>query len=127
MFLRSQREWVSFRDSSAWDLFVISADGTGEQRIAQGGYHPVQRRLSSSPVPGVPSWRAFILFRGDFELSPDQRHLAFALRRPFEAAVFDLDTHRLSPLTRVQACQTTWAPDGRALSGWRLEVAAGRG
>lgn len=136
VFLRSQREWVSFRDSSAWDLFVISADGTGEQRIAQGGYHPswtmdgraiifhrdarvfryeVASRSESLLFDGEKEV-AGIKESGDFELAPDQRHLAFALRRPFEgAAVFDLDTHRLSPLTQVQACQTTWAPDGRSL------------
>lgn len=136
VFLRSQREWVSFRDSSAWDVFVIRADGTGEQRIAQGGYHPSWTRDGRAIIfhrdarvfrYDMASRSESLLFdgekevagikeSGDFELAPDQRHLAFALRSPFEgAAVFDLDTHRLSPLTHVQACQTTWAPDGRSL------------
>ena len=65
---------------------------------------------------------------GDFELAPDQRQLAFALRGPFEgAAVYGFDSHRLSALTRVQACQTTWAPDGRSVVWVELGAAAGRG
>lgn len=40
LFLRSQRPWVSFRESDAWDLHVMNADGTGEQRLAEGAYNP---------------------------------------------------------------------------------------
>jgi dipeptidyl aminopeptidase/acylaminoacyl peptidase len=40
VFLRSQRAWVSFRDPTAWDVMLINVDGTGEQRLAIGGYHP---------------------------------------------------------------------------------------
>ena len=34
-FLRSQREWVSFREDEAWDLFLIDADGGNERRVAR--------------------------------------------------------------------------------------------
>jgi hypothetical protein len=61
---------------------------------------------------------------GDVEPAPDGRRLAFVLRGTFSgahglrgtlsgAAVFDLDARRLTLLTREQACQTTWAPDGQ--------------
>ncbi len=42
VFVRSQQEYVSFRDPTRWDVYLIDIDanGTGERRIAQGGYHP---------------------------------------------------------------------------------------
>ena len=40
VFLRSQRERVSARDPTAWDVYVIGVDGSGERRIVVGGYHP---------------------------------------------------------------------------------------
>ena len=143
LFLRSQREWVSARDKSAWDLMVVNADGTGEEPLARGVYHPtwladgsgilfergtqfvrydlVTRRESvlldvAKAFPGVGEM-------GDVELSPDGRRLAFGLRGTFSGAfglsgrfsgavVCDLDARALAILTREQACQTTWAPDG---------------
>jgi Tol biopolymer transport system component len=63
---------------------------------------------------------------GDFELAPDGRRLAFGLRGVFGSAhglegafsgavVFDLEARTLAVLTREQACQTTWAPDGQSV------------
>src|SRR5262245_53432417 len=63
---------------------------------------------------------------GDLELGPDGRRFAFVVRGMFAgayglrgafsgAAVLDLEAHRLVPLTREQACQTTWVPDGHSL------------
>ena len=60
---------------------------------------------------------------GDVELAPDGRRLAFPLRGTFAGAfglygpfsgavVLDLEARRLTFLTREQACQATWAPDG---------------
>src|SRR5215471_2434578 len=40
LFLRSQREWVSFREDGAWDVMLVNVDGTGEERLVRGGYHP---------------------------------------------------------------------------------------
>src|SRR5262249_4444787 len=40
LFLRSQREGVSARDKSAWDLMLAGVDGKGEERLARGVYHP---------------------------------------------------------------------------------------
>jgi len=141
VFLRSQRPWVSFRDQTAWDVLLVNADGTGEERIAEGAYHPTwavddaavifhrQARVfrydlatrqetllfdGTREIPGLAE-------PGDFELGPGRR-LALAFRGPFSgAAVFDIAARRLIPLTRVQACQTTWAPDGRSLVWVEIE------
>jgi len=146
LFLRSQREWVSFRDKSAWDLMVVNVDGTGEELLARGVYHPtwiadgsgilfergmqfVRYDLASrrehvlldvaKAFPGVSEM-------GDVELSPSGRRLAFGLRGTFSGAfglsggfsgavALDLDARALAILTREQACQTTWTPDGRGV------------
>ncbi len=106
VFLRSQREWVTFRDPTAWDVMLMNADGTGEERIASGGYHPTwtpdgagivfergmrivrydlaTRRetvLLDGPAtfPGVGEM-------GDVELAPDGRRLSFGLRGRFSGA-----------------------------------------
>jgi hypothetical protein len=39
-FLRSRRSWVSFRETEAWDLYVVNADGSDERRLAERAYHP---------------------------------------------------------------------------------------
>jgi Tol biopolymer transport system component len=146
LFLRSQREGVSFRDKSAWDLMVASLDGRGEELLARGAYHPTwtaegsvilfergtqfvrydlaTRRESmlldvARVLPGVSEM-------GDVELSPKGRRLAFGLRGTFGGAfglsgsfagavALDLDKSALVILTREQACQTTWTPDGRGV------------
>lgn len=136
VFLRSQREWVSFREQDAWDVYTIDVDGSDETRIAVGGYHPSfsadGRAVIFHRGPRVFRYdlgarRETLLFdgdrevaglakAGDFELGPDHRRLAFAFRRPFAgAAVFDLEARTFTPLTRIQACQTTWAADGGSL------------
>jgi len=142
VFVRSQREWVSFREADAWDVYLIDVDGRNERRIAVGGYHPTWtadgRAIVFHRGPRVfrydlASGRETLIFdgekevpglaqAGDFELAPDNRSLAFAFRGPFVgAAVFDLETRAFTPLTRVQACQTTWAPDGRSLAWMEIE------
>ncbi len=146
VFVRSQKEWVSFRDPTSWDVYLIGVDGQGERRIAEGGYHPTwtgdgkgivfhretrvfrydlatgQETLvldAGKEIPGIDEF-------GDVELSPDGRRWAFPLRGTFRgvfglkgsfsgAAVFDPAAHTLALLTREQACETTWAPDGQSL------------
>lgn len=145
-FVRSQKEWVSFRDGTAWDVYLINVDGTGERRLAVGGYHPTwtadgkgivfhrgtrvyrydlasgEERLIVDAARALPGVEDF----GDVELSPDGGRLAFPLRGQFSgvlglqgpfsgAAVYDLRRPALALLTREQACQTTWAPDGQSL------------
>jgi WD40-like Beta Propeller Repeat len=145
VFLRSQRAWVSGRDPTAWDVYVIRADGTDERRVATSGYHPtwtadgrgvIFHRGTRVYRYDLATQRESLVFDaatvlpgieddlGDVELAPDGRRLAFVLRGRFAgvhglhgevsgAAVFDLETRGLTLLTREQACQTTWAPDGR--------------
>ena len=40
-FLRSRREWVSFREADGWDLMIMNADGTGQRRLTEYAYHPM--------------------------------------------------------------------------------------
>lgn len=128
-FLRSRRPWVSFRDKDGWDVYLVSMDGTGERRLAEQGYHPTWTADGRAVVfhrglrvyrYDLATGRETLLFdgprevpgleqAGEFELAADQRRLAFALRRPFMgAAVFDLRARTLTPVVRVQACQTIW-------------------
>jgi Tol biopolymer transport system component len=137
VFLRSQREWVSFREPGAWDVMLIRADGGGEERLARGGYHPTfapdgkaivfQRgfqviRLdlatrretvvldAKQEAPGITEL-------GDPELAPDGRRVVLYARGVLAGvAVYDLLTRRAVELTGVQACQPTWFPDGRRLA-----------
>lgn len=130
LFLRSQREWVSFREETAWDVYLINTDGTGERLLAKQGYHPTwtadgrgiiflrgQRVIrldlrigreellldAARELPGLEI--------GDVELSADGTRLAMGLRGRFDGAgVWDLHQRTLIPLTKVQACQTTWVP-----------------
>jgi dipeptidyl aminopeptidase/acylaminoacyl peptidase len=141
-FLRSQRPWVSFRDPTAWDVYLVDVDGTREERIAVGAYHPtwtgdgegvVFHRQAQVFRYDLTTRREVLLFDGrreiaglselgDTELSPDSRRLTFYLRGPMAGvAVFDLEARSLVPLTLVQACQPTWAPDGRTLAWVEIE------
>ena len=148
VFLRSQPEWVTFRDFTAWDVYLIGVDGTGERRIARGGYHPTWTADGKAVVFERQAEKQVVRYElatgqetilldgprefpgvhelGDVELAPDGRRLAFILRGTFSGAfglqgafsgavVLDLASRALVPLTREQACQVTWAPDGQSL------------
>jgi Tol biopolymer transport system component len=103
LFLRSQREWVSFREEGAWDVMLVNVDGTGEELLVRGGYHPTWADQGAAVVfeRGKQLWRLDLVTReqqlvldgaqefpgvdeiGDFELSHDGRQLAFSLRGRF--------------------------------------------
>jgi Tol biopolymer transport system component len=142
VFMRSQKEWVSFREHDPWDLFLVNVDGTEERRIVRGGYHPTwtadgkgivfQRGLQAlrhdlatgretvlvdgpRDIPGITEL-------GDPELSPDGQRVALYPRGPTSAnAVFDLASRTLTLLGTVQSCQPTWAPDGQSLVWIEIE------
>jgi dipeptidyl aminopeptidase/acylaminoacyl peptidase len=141
LFTRSQREYVSPRDSAAWDVYVMNVDGTGERLLARNGYSP----------QWAPDGEAIIFLRGDQvvrlglkggspdresilldgpstegiqggmqtpELSPDGTRLAVTIRsrRYNGVAVVDLETRAVTRLSRINACQITWVPgSGRLL------------
>jgi Tol biopolymer transport system component len=142
VFLRSQRQWVSFREPSAWDVFLMDIDGRNERRIARGGYHPTwtadgkavvfnrgarvfrldvasgQESLLLDGEQAIPG----VIELGDPELAPDGRRLALYPRGPVPGnAVFDLQARTLTPLGPLQACQPSWAPDGQSLVWIEIE------
>jgi dipeptidyl aminopeptidase/acylaminoacyl peptidase len=135
VFMRSQRPWVSFRDETAWDVYLINADGAAERVLARGGYAPFWS----------PDGRAVIFSRGNrviwvplataseevlldadqatpgvrvagANFSPDSRQLAVTVRGAVDGvAVYDLDRRRLVPIMKTkEACQIVWAADGRS-------------
>ena len=55
LFSRSQRDYVSPRDPTAWDVYVINVDGTGERLLARNGYSP----------QWTPDGNGIIFLRGD--------------------------------------------------------------
>jgi Tol biopolymer transport system component len=140
LFARSQREYVSFRDPNAWDVYAVNADGTGERLLARNGYSP----------QWTPDGNAIVFLRGDQvirleldgggggresvlldgpategirggmetpEISPDGTRLAVTVRsRQYGGvAVVDLATRAVTPLSPGHACQITWVPGSEAL------------
>jgi dipeptidyl aminopeptidase/acylaminoacyl peptidase len=140
LFTRSQREYVSPRDPSAWDVYVVNVDGTGERLLARNGYSPQWAPggeailfLRGAQVirleldRGGPGRESVLLdgpstegIRGGMEtpeLSPDGAHLAVTVRsdRYNGVAVVDLGTRAVTHLSAGQACQITWVPGSDAL------------
>jgi Tol biopolymer transport system component len=140
LFTRSQREYVSPRDPSAWDVYAMNADGTGERLLARNGYSPqwtpdgraiiflrgaqVIRLDVDSGGPG----RESVLLDGPTtngieggmetpELSPDGTRLAVTVRsRQYGGvAIVDLGTRAVTPLSPGNACQITWVPGSSRL------------
>ena len=82
-FLRSEREWVSFREDESWDLYVINADGTDERFT----YLP----LSSSracQITWVPGRRHLVWIDGEGRGGTHVMHAS--LDEPREAVLMDL-------------------------------------
>jgi Tol biopolymer transport system component len=128
---------VTPRDPTAWDVYVMNADGTGERLLARGGYSP----------QWAPGGDAIIFLRGDQvtrldlaagresvlvdgpttegigggmetpELAPDGTRLAVTVRsRQYGGvAVMDLGSRAVTRLSPGQACQITWVPRSDAL------------
>lgn len=136
-FLRSQEPWVSFRNETAWDLYLMNADGTGERRLVEGAYHPTWRPDGTGLVYvfenqvysyDLASETATLMHRGsdpptrgrvlEPELSGDGL-VALTLRGiPRETVgVLDLAAGRFQALSSNRGCQITWFP-GRRQAVW---------
>ena len=140
LFTRSQREYVSPRDPTAWDVYVINVDGTGERLLARGGYSPQWAPGGNAVIflrgaqvirldlaDGGPG-RESVLLDGPTtegigggmetpELSPDGTRLAVTVRsgQYGGVAVADLGSRAITHLSPGQACQITWVPGSEAL------------
>lgn len=131
VFARSQREWVSFRETESWDLWLMRADGSEARRIVRGGYHPTWGPGGESVVfqRGVQvleleleSDETRVLFDGDeafpghaigdAALHPDGELLTLSVLR-HGAVVGRPGGDSWRRLTDKQVCQTRWMPGSR--------------
>lgn len=150
VFTRSQREYVSPRDPTAWDVYVMNVDGTGERLLARNGYSPQWTpdgaaiiflrgaQVIRLEVKGGTPGRESVLLDGPTtegiqggmetpELSPDGTRLAVTVRsrRYGGVAVVDLGTRAVTPLSPGNACQITWIPGDSARLLWMESVGNG--
>jgi len=132
-FLRSQRPWVSFRDESAWDLYVMNADGTHVRRLVTGAYHPTWLPDGTGIVYvyenqifrfDLASGQATVAHDGLDQptrgkvYEPEQSAdglIAITLRNvPQETVgVLDLTAGQYIPISSQRGCQITWFPGRR--------------
>ncbi len=140
LFTRSQRDYVSPRDPTAWDVYVMNVDGSGERLLARNGYSPQWApggdaiiflrgdQVIRVELDGAGAGRESVLLDGPRtagieggmetpELSPDGARLAVTVRsRQYGGvAVVDLATRAVTRLSPGQACQITWVPGSGAL------------
>jgi dipeptidyl aminopeptidase/acylaminoacyl peptidase len=133
LFTRSQRDYVSPREPSAWDVYVMNVDGTGERLLARNGYTPQWVAAGNAIIfmrgdrvmrleldNGGPGRETVLLdgpstegIRGGMEtpeLSADGTRLAVTIRSQLYSgvAVVDLATRAVTQLSPGQACQITW-------------------
>lgn len=157
VFLRSQRPWVSFRDFTAWDVYLLDLETDEERLLAKGGYHPTWapdgeaivflRQKTQVIRLDLATRQESLLLDGTVtegilggletpELSPDGTQLALTVRsRRYDGVgLIDLASKRLTRLSKGQACQLTWMPDQRLVwvdpkgrGGTRLLTLAGPG
>jgi Tol biopolymer transport system component len=133
LFMRSRREWVSFRETGAWDVMLLDLDSGQERRLARRGYHPtwgpdgrsvVFLRGAAVVQLDLESGSERVLFDsavttdgrdiGDAELHPDGSTLALAVSR-YGAITVAPGAAEYTRLTPRHVCQTTWIPGTRDL------------
>jgi Tol biopolymer transport system component len=137
LFARSQREYVSPRDPTAWDVYVMNVDGTEERLLARNGYSP-QWAPAGDAITFLRGAQVIRLdlgtrqesvlldgpttegIRGGMEtpeLSPDGTRLAVTVRSDEYGgvAVVDLQSRAVTRLSPGQACQLTWVPNSDLL------------
>lgn len=128
VFMRSRREWVSFRETDAWDVMLLDLATGQERRLARRGYHPTWGPGGRSVVFGrgsrvveldLESGIERVLFdadavtegrvMGDPELHSDGHQLAGAIKQ-YGAIVLLPEASTYRRLTDHHVCQTTWVP-----------------
>lgn len=133
VFARSQREWVSFREVDAWDLYLMRADGSEQRQLVRHGYHPTWARGGRSVVfqrgaqvveVDVESGAESVLFDadtvlegrgwGEQALHEDRSLLGLAVQGA-GVIVVPPGANEFRHLTLRQACQTSWVPGTREL------------
>lgn len=133
VWARSQREWVSFRETEAWDLWLMRVDGSEARRVVRNGYHPTwgpdggsivfqrgvqilelelasgDERVLMDGQEAFPGSRV-----GDAALHPSGELLTFSVLQ-HGAVAGPLADERWARLTSAQVCQTRWVPGSRQL------------
>jgi len=128
VFMRSRREWVSFRDKDSWDVMLLDLASGHERRIVRRGYHPTWGPNGDTIVfarggrvlefnLGTGKERLLfdsgILTEGreiwDPELHPGGGRLVVAIAR-YGAIVLPPEASDYRRLTDHHVCQTTWVP-----------------
>ncbi len=128
VFARSQRQWVSFREVDAWDLYLMRADGSDERLLVKHGYHPTWALGGDSVIfqrgpqvveIEVAGGNEEVLFDADVTLGgrgwgeqalhEDRSLLALAVQRA-GAIVLPPGDDEFRHLTQSHVCQTTWIP-----------------
>ncbi|HAK56205.1 MAG TPA: hypothetical protein DCP38_12100 [Acidobacteria bacterium] len=148
-FLRSRRPYVSFRERTGWDLYIMDADGGRQRRLARRAYHATWIPDGS----GLVFERRGRIFRYDLatgeetllhggqdalikgrleepEMLTDSL-MSVAVRRVRRETVgiLDLDAGVYTPMSTDSDCQITWMPGqrhvvwiaGQGLGGTRVE------
>jgi Tol biopolymer transport system component len=133
-FVRSRREWVSFREEAAWDLYVMNADGSGERRLAEHAYQPtwisdgtalVFLRGSTLVRFDLASGREQVLYDGAAEptqgsigdasfRSDGLLGLTWQRRGRQRVGVVNVEQSKIVAMSDLHACQIAWAPDGKS-------------
>jgi hypothetical protein len=136
VFTRSQRPWVSFRETDAWDLYIMNADGSGLRRLAVEAYHPAWTPdattvtfLRDNVIMGIDprTGEERRIFDGgdaptkgdigDPEAGPDGL-VCMSLRggeAPRGVGVLNLASREYRGLSGRSACHSTWLPGSRTV------------
>jgi len=128
VFMRSRREWASFRQKDAWDVMLLDLASGIERRLARRGYHPtwgpegttvvfaragrvIELNLESDDERFLFDSEALTEGREiwDPELHPQGTMLGVAIAR-YGAIVLRPGASTYRRITDHHVCQTTWVP-----------------